>query len=344
MGKQRRYWGLVSAQLPAHAIAALAQQQEEAGLEGTFAAQVYGPPFAPLAAAATRTERLLLASGIAIAFTRSPFETAMAALDLDRMSDGRFVLGLGASIKSWIEGMFGMPYDDRPAAQLREAIRVMRLVIAQAHTGHLQRFDGRYYQMDFSELQPPAPPVRAAIPIWISALRGAMVRLGAEIGDGLIGHPIWSVPWVTEVVAGEIAAGLAKAARPRAELRVNCWFWATPNPDRRESIEDARACVAFYAGMAQYESYFAAHGYRDLCRRLQAGVQQGDFRSVAALVTDEMASTFVVTGTPEEVRRKLEPAWVVADAMTLIPPVLSLTPDKMAFYAASIAQICQAEA
>jgi probable F420-dependent oxidoreductase len=342
MGKTRRHWGLVSAQLSARTIAALAQQQEEAGLEGTFAAQVYGPPFAPLAAAATRTDRLLLASGIAIAFTRSPFETAMAALDLDRMSEGRFVLGLGASIQAWVEGMFGMPYA-KPVPQLREAVQVIRQIVAEAHTGRLQRFDGRYYHLDFAEMQPPPPPVRTAIPIWISALRGAMVRLGAEIGDGIIGHPIWSIPWLTDVIAKDIDAGLSRAGRRREQLHVNCWFWTTPNPDRRESIEDARACVAFYAGMAQYEPYFAAHGFGDLCRQLQEGVRRGDFMSVAPLVTDEMASTFVLTGTPDEVRRKLEPAWAVADAMTLIPPVLSLTPEKTAFYATNIAHMRQAD-
>ncbi len=342
MGKTRRHWGLVSAQLSARTIAVLAQQQEEAGLEGTFAAQVYGPPFAPLAAAATRTDRLLLASGIAIAFTRSPFETAMAALDLDRMSEGRFVLGLGASIQAWVEGMFGMPYD-KPVPQLREAVQAIRQIVAEAHTGRLQRFDGRYYHLDFAEMQPPPLPVRTAIPIWISALRGAMVRLGAEIGDGIIGHPIWSIPWLTDVIAKDIDAGLARAGRRREQLHVNCWFWTTPNPDRRESIEDARACVAFYAGMAQYEPYFAAHGFGDLCRQLQEGVRRGDFMSVAPLVTDQMASTFVLTGTPDEVRRKLEPAWAVADAMTLIPPVLSLTPEKTAFYATNIAHMRDAD-
>lgn len=337
MAATRRYWGLVSAQLPASAIAEMARRQEDAGLEGCFAAQVYGPPFAPLAAAAVGTRRLLLASGIAIALTRSPFETAMAALELDRMSEGRFILGLGASIRAWVEGIFGMPYA-QPAAQLRETVAAIRHIVAGAHTGRLANFEGRYHRLDFSELQATPPPVRSSIPIWVSALRGTMVRLGAEIGDGIIGHPIWSVRWVTDTVPGEIARGLARAGRNRNELHVNCWFWTTPNPDRRQSVEDARACVAFYAGMKQYEPYFSAHGYGETCRRLQAGVQRGDYRSVAALVPDDMASTFVVTGTPDEVRRKLEPAWAVADAMTLIPPVLSLSAEQTGFYLATIAE------
>ncbi len=337
MAGKRAYWGMISSAMPARAIADLARGQEAMGLTGTFAAQVYGPPFAPLAAAAAGTSRLKVATGIAIALTRSPFETAMAAIDLDRMSEGRFVLGLGASIRTWIEGMFGMPYH-HPTAQLREAVRAIREIIATSHTGRLKRFKGDYYDLDFSELQPLPPPLRPAIPIWISALRGPMVRLAAAAGDGVIGHPIWSVPWVTGAVVSELAKGLAKAGRNRSEMHVNCWFWTTPNANPRQSVEDARACVAFYAGMAQYEPYFAAHGFGAECKRLQEGVKRGDYRAVAHLVPDDMASTFVVTGRPDDVRRKLAPAWDVADSMTLLPPVLSLAPAQTAAYFQTIAE------
>src|SRR5437667_2444550 len=114
---------------------------EQAGLEGLFAPQVYGPPFVPLAAAAAVTTRVKLASGIALAFARSPFETAMAAIDLDRISGGRFILGLGCSIRSWSEGFFGMPYG-RPLEHMREVVEIIRLIIAKAHTGEVPRLDG----------------------------------------------------------------------------------------------------------------------------------------------------------------------------------------------------------
>jgi alkanesulfonate monooxygenase SsuD/methylene tetrahydromethanopterin reductase-like flavin-dependent oxidoreductase (luciferase family) len=180
---QRRYWGVISS-LPAPVLAMQAKMQEDAGLEGLFAPQVYGPPFVPLAAAAAVTTRVKLASGIALAFVRSPFETAMAAMDIDRISGGRFVLGLGASVRSWSEGFFGMPYG-KPLDHLREVVEIIRMVNAQAHTGELKRFEGKYHRHDFSEFQPPAPPVRADIPIWIAALRGPLISLAAEIAEVL---------------------------------------------------------------------------------------------------------------------------------------------------------------
>ncbi len=121
-----RYWGIVAPLMPAGTIAEAAKQQEDTGLLGTFAAQVYGPPWTALAAAATTTTRLQLASGIAQAFVRSPFETAMKAMDLDRISGGRFVLGLGPTVRSWSEGAYGVPGYGRPLAHLREVVEVIR--------------------------------------------------------------------------------------------------------------------------------------------------------------------------------------------------------------------------
>jgi alkanesulfonate monooxygenase SsuD/methylene tetrahydromethanopterin reductase-like flavin-dependent oxidoreductase (luciferase family) len=178
---ERRYWGIVPP-VPAPGIAALARQAEARGLYGLFAAQVWGPPWVPLAVAAGASERLQLASGIAIAGGRSPFETAMAAIDMDRISQGRFILGLGSSVLAITRGCFGSPHD-KPMAHLRETVAAVRHIIRGAHRG-LTPFEGRWYSADFAALQPGAPPVREEIPIWIAGLRGAAIRLAAEITDG----------------------------------------------------------------------------------------------------------------------------------------------------------------
>jgi alkanesulfonate monooxygenase SsuD/methylene tetrahydromethanopterin reductase-like flavin-dependent oxidoreductase (luciferase family) len=121
-------------------------------------------------------------------------------------------------------------------------------------------------------------------------------------------------------------------------VEFNAWFWVAANSDRRQAVNDARATVAFYAGVAQYEEYFAAHGFGAEAKQLQEGVQRGDYLGVAHLVPDEMAETFVVCGTPDEVRRKLEPVWEAVDSMCLVPPVYGLPPDKLLQYAMAIAQ------
>lgn len=327
---KRKFWSVLSP-MPAQMLEMQARSLEAAGLEGLFAPQVYGPPFVPLAAAAMVTQRLRLASGIAIAFTRSPVETALAAIDIDRISGGRFTLGLGTSVKSWSEGIFGGRYG-QPLEHLREVIDIVRLVNSGEHLKQ-RRYAGRYYNLDFSAMTETAPARR--IPVWVAALRGPLVRLGAEVADGVIGHYIWSTEWLKTKVQDDLKRGLDAAGKQRSEIEFNAWLAVAISNDRAQAIEDARPTVAFYARIPQYEGYFAAHGFRDEARRLQEAGRD-DYVAAASLVPDEMAQTFVVCGTQDEVRARIEPLWEYVDSLTLAPPAYALSPEKVVSYAMAI--------
>lgn len=332
--RPHRYWGVLSP-APAAELTGTARLLEGAGVQGLFAAQVYGPPFVTLAAAAAVTQRVQLASGIAIAAARSPFETAMAAIDLDRISGGRFVLGLGSSVAAWTRDVFGAP-EHKPVAHLRETVAAVRHIVRGAHRG-LAPFEGEYFRATFRELQPTAPPLREEIPIWIAALRAPLVRLAAEIADGVMGHPMWSIEWALDRMQPEVMAVLQRSGRRREDLEVNLWLWAAPGADEAQAIEDARPTMAFYGGVAQYEPFFEAHGFGDVAKKLQRGVQQGDYRSVASLVPDEMVRTFVAVGEPEKVRERIERAWAFADSLTIVPPVYAVPRERLMGYAGAIA-------
>ena len=122
VGKPREWWGLVHV-VQGPAIYEAAKQMEEIGFDGVTALQIYAPPFVPLAVAAAATRRMRIATGIAVAATRSPLETAMLAMDLDRVSEGRFILGLGTGVLSVNMGAYGLP----PAAHPRAIGRAGRL-------------------------------------------------------------------------------------------------------------------------------------------------------------------------------------------------------------------------
>jgi probable F420-dependent oxidoreductase len=342
MSKTRKVWGVTTPQLPASMIAAMAKQMEDDDLIGVFAPQVLGPPFIPLAAAATSTTRLQLASGIALAFARSPFETAMAAIDLDRMSGGRFVLGLGPSVKAWSEALFGQPYG-KPLAHLREVIDVVRLIVAKGHTSELTAYHGDYVDIDFTFFPPLTPPVRTEIPIWIAALRGPLVKLGAEIADGVIGHPIWSRRWIAEQVPGWIDEGLAKGGRQREDIEVNIWPFVAIDDDVQAALDAARPTVAFYASAEQYGSYFEWHGWGEVVSQLHQRVEQGDVRTghiaeLATLVPDEMVRDFFILGPRDECLAQLEEIWEVADSITPVPPTWGTDMGGVLQYTGRIAE------
>lgn len=147
----------------------------------------------------------------------------------------------------------------------------------------------------------------------------------AGVADGLTSHPIWSVDWALRQGQAALAETLKGTGRDRRAFHRQAGFFVAVGSDTKQAVEDAKATVALYAGVEQYEPFFAAHGFGAEARACQAAVQQHDVAGAgAAAVTDEMAATFVIAGTPDECRCRLEPIWDVADSFLLVPPFLDV--------------------
>ncbi|HEY2664456.1 MAG TPA: LLM class flavin-dependent oxidoreductase [Candidatus Binataceae bacterium] len=336
MRDKRRYWSVVLP-MPAAAMTHVVQQAERTGLEGIWVPQLWSAPFTGLAAAAMVTERLKLGAGVALAFTRSPLETALAALDVDTISGGRAVLGIGTSIRWWNEDWHGVTYG-KPIEHLREVVEIVRRIVAHAHTGELGVFEGRYHKLDLRSFKSLMPPVRTRIPIYVPAIFESGIALAAEIADGIPGHPIWSARWLHNEVRNTLEASLNRLRRNRAEFDLNVWVNAAIGSDRKQAIDDARRTVAFYARFSQYEKFFAAQGFGKEARAATEASSRNDLDAMFKAIPDEMANTFAIAGTPDEVLQRIEDLWRTADSITISPPTYFLEPSKIATYQSAIAQ------
>lgn len=334
IGQARKFWGtLPMASGPE--LMTMGKQMEDAGFEGVFMLQLYGPPFAALAAVASGTHHLKLASGVVVAASRSPFETAFAAMDLDRISSGRFVLGMGCSLPATTVGMHGLP-NYKLMSHLRDTMAAVRHIIAGAHKG-LQPYDGLYYKADYQEMIVTAPPVRDYIPIWIGAMRENMTKLGLEQGDGLLAHSLWTKRYNKEIIEPLIRRSLADYDRKPSDIEISCWPWVAINDDRAQAINDARPTVAYYAGMKAYEDLFALHGYVDEAKACQAAaLRQNDLQSVLHLISDDMVLDFVCCGNIDDVLAQIEPFWDVATSLCPMVPFVGLSLEQMQRYGAAI--------
>jgi probable F420-dependent oxidoreductase len=335
MSTQRRYWGTLPP-LPAAMICEIARQSEAIGLEGIWSFQLWGPPFLPLAAAATVTSRVKLGTGVALAFVRSPLETASAALDLDTISGGRAVLGVGPSVRWWNEDWYGVHYG-KPIPHLREAVELIRLIIRKGHTGELGKWDGEYYRLDLGRFRTLGPPARPDIPIYIPAVYETACRVAGEIADGLPGHPIWCEQWILDRVAPSVAEGLGKSGRDRKTFDLNLWLFTAPGPDKRECIEDARPTIAYYSQFEQYERYFAESGFGDEARAIQKAAAARDQAGMLRACTDRMVEHFALVGPVDEVRRRVDRLAAVTDSFTLAVPFYAVPPEKLFEYNQRIA-------
>jgi probable F420-dependent oxidoreductase len=308
-----------------------ARYLEDRGYGGAIGNQVYGPPWASMAVAAAATTTLGLETGIAMAFVRSPFETACAALELDQISNGRFTLGLGTAPQTWTEGFFGSDFD-QPIGRLREVIEIIRLVNDAAADGapSIPDYDGKHFQLSFEGLHPNFGPDVRRIPIRIAALRERLCELAGECADGFVGHSIWSSWWLEERVLPAVQRGAARAGRDPDDLHVQLWLTASIDPDRDVAARRARGNLAFYASIPSYRSYFDAHGFGELFDKLVEARRSLPLEACLDLVPLEAARTFAVCGTADEVGQEIQRIAANADSMCVKPPMWAIDPTEAA--------------
>jgi len=313
----------------AASLARMAEQAESAGFETLWTSEMFHDPFLPLAAAATNTSRIGLGTSIALAFVRSPWVTALSALDLDVLSGGRFILGLGTGLKRLNERWHGVAYG-KPTPHIRECLQVIRLISEQAHTGDPIRFRGQYYDIDIQGWKRPLSPVRERIPIYLAGVREGMIRTAAEVADGLLGHPIYSLHWIREVVLPSLSRGLAEASRRREDFHLCLAVCCAIGDDVKAARRAAAATIAFYATVNTYEPLFTP--FPSEVRRIQAALMLGDSAAMVDAVSEEMVDAFAVAGRADEARRRVSAYSDLADTICLTPPDQLIEPGEAETY------------
>ncbi|MBI4308062.1 MAG: LLM class flavin-dependent oxidoreductase [Chloroflexi bacterium] len=315
-------------------LVAVAKRCESLGFDTLWSQQLYSTPFVPLAAVATHVRRVRLGSGIALAFVRSPLETALSALDMDAATDGRFILGLGTGVQRLNERWHGVQNYGRPAPHLKECAQAVRLIIEKAHTGQPLRFKGQYYDIDIVGYQRPWKPVRPTIPIYVAAIREGMCRVAGEVGDGLIGHTLSSPKWLREVIQPNARIGLARSGRDPSRFQIVPALCVAVSGDRKEARRDAAGVVSFYASVRTYEPYLAFHGFQEEAQRVQEAFRRnsGFGPAVTDCVTEEMVDTFTAAGTVDEVRDKVRRYEGLADHVVVAEPGYFISEEKRHAY------------
>jgi probable F420-dependent oxidoreductase len=300
-----------------------ARAAEEAGFAGLWSFETQHEPFLPLAVAATVTSKIKLGTSIAVAFPRSPMIVAHTAWDLAKASEGRFILGLGSQVKAHNERRFSVKYD-APAPRLREYVLALRAIWDTWQYGAPLKFKGEFYE--FSLMTPffnPGPIAHPHVPIFIAGVNQVMCRVAGEVCDGLHVHPFHSPRYIRDYVLPAVEEGRSKRAdskapsgtgkRPSAtgtdagfSLASSCFVIVGETEEERSKMaEDVRRQISFYASTRTYEPVLAAHGWEALTSELHHKSLQGDWKGMAALITDEMLDVFAAFGTWNDIGRQL---------------------------------------
>ena len=287
-----------------HNAGETARAAESLGFAGLWTSETKHDAFLPLAIAANETERIELGTSVAIAFSRSPMEMAQTAWDLQDLSGGRFILGLGTQVRAHVRRRFSMPWD-RPVARLREYIGALRAIWSSFQTGKPLSFEGEFYQHTLiTPFFNPGPIEQPEIPVFIAGVNTGLARLAGEHCDGFHVHPFHSPEYVHRTVKPAIAEGAHKAGREPEEVELaTSVFVVTGESDEEigEQREKVRAQLAFYASTPTYRAVLEVHGWEEVGEKLGKLARDKKWDEMPDLITDEMLGAFAVEAAPDEV-------------------------------------------
>lgn len=300
-------------------------EAERLGFDSVWSAEAYGSDaLTPLAWWGSRTSTIRLGTGICQMPARTPTATAMAAMTMDHLSGGRFILGLGASGPQVVEGWYGQAYP-KPLARTREYVEIVRKAIARQEP---VAFTGDHYTLPHpggaglgKALRSTVHPRRADLPIFLGAEGPKNVALAAEICDGWVAmlYP----PKLDGYYRERLAEGFAKRSpelRPASEFEVVAMLPAMVHPDVEVAADFLRPFLALYmGGMGARGANFhfeaiARAGWEAEAVRCQELYLAGNKKDAIASIPTKLIEDFALVGPPEKIRDEL-PAWQ-ATAMT----------------------------
>lgn len=305
-------------------IAEVAWAAEELGFAGLWTSETKHDSFLPLAVAAGSTCKLDLGTSVAIAFSRSPMVTAQLAWDLQDLSDGRFILGLGTQVKAHITRRFSMPWG-KPTSRLKDYILALRAIWHSFQHEEPLSYEGEFYRHTLmTPFFNPGPIEHPNIPVYIAGVNTRLAKLAGELCDGFHVHPFHTPEYVRQVVKPSIDEEAQREGRNPEDIELATSVFVVTGENEREieeQREKMRAQAAFYASTPTYRTVLAVHGWEDVGEKLSILAKNQQWDEMPKLITDEMLHTFAVEAAPEEVGSALKEKYEnLIDRLTLYLP------------------------
>jgi len=301
------------------------------GYDGVYTLEGSWDPFYPLVLAAEHAPQLDIATGIAVAFPRNPMHLAYQAWDLQKFSNGQFLLGIGSQVKAHIENRFGVEFSP-PAARMREYILALKAIFDCWQNGTRLTFNGDYYRHTLmTPMFNPGPLECGPPPVLLGALGPKMTEVAGEVADGLVVHPFNNMPFLTEHALPAVRRGLDKSGRRREDfiLQINA-IVITGETDEAHAIatESVKGLLGFYASTPAYRPPMTAVGYGDLQPELNRLSKEGRWDELGSHIDQAFLEAFATIGRPEDIPGMLQAKYGGhADRLAIYAPYAA--PDAM---------------
>src|ERR1700760_3049918 len=284
---------------PLGRIGDLARRAQSAGLSGLLFTETGRTAYLNAAVASQAAPGLELSTGVAVAFSRSPFVTAATAWELQEATGGNFRLGLGTQVRTHVVRRYGVDFE-RPGPRLRDYLLAVKSCFSAFRTGKLDHH-GEFYDLDFitpqwspGQIEQPDPKVD------IAAVNPWMLRMAGEVADGVPIHPLGEPGYINRHALPNIAEGAAKAGRSPSDVAIIVpvmTIVGDTDEKRAQEREAVRASMSFYGSTPNYAFIWDEAGFEGTTARIREKQKAGDFAGMAAQITDEHIATFATEST-----------------------------------------------
>lgn len=304
---------------PFESFPKLAKLADDAGFDSVWDYEFFRNPFVIHGMCAPHTRRIRHATGIATACSRSPFEMANAAADIDELTGGRMLLGIATGGAMWTDVFNGADVS-HPLPRLREYVECLRATWTHLSDGEPFSFVGDHYRAASPIFNPwgVREMVRDRIPVYLSVVRPRMLRLAGEIADGMLGY-LATPSYLREVVQPNLEVGAARAGRDVAEIDRAALVLCSVSEDRAEAIRRARINVGNYICFPGADPMVQWGGVADVRDAVVAKLF-AEGPAAFDLIPEEVVKMFAICGTPDEGREQLREFEGLLDHVVLHTP------------------------
>ena len=294
----------VSVRGPLRDLGREAHRLEAADYDGVWSAETSHDPFPAATLAAAATTSVDVGTGIAVAFARNPMNLATLGHDLQVLSEGRFILGLGSQVQAHVTRRYSMPWS-KPAARMREMVQAIRSIWACWNNGAPLAFEGEFYR---HTLMPPffnpGPSPFGAPRLFLAGVGPRMIEVAGEMADGFLCHGFTTASYFAASILPSLERGLTRGNRQRGEIEITAPGFIVTGRDEEEMARSAAAVrrqVAFYGSTPAYRPVLDHHGWGDLQTELHELARQGKWDHMGDLIDAEVLDAFAVVGAPEAI-------------------------------------------
>jgi probable F420-dependent oxidoreductase len=304
----------------------LAYAAENAGFDSVWTGELYSrSAIVPMSVLADRTTSCLIGSGIAYGVGRSPLAWTVDARDLDELSEGRLILGLGNGTAGMMENWHGVS-GESPAARMEELVELLRK-LWRLHEGPVDH-DGRFYRVHLRPTSEVPAPFSERLPIYTAGINDHMVQVAGRVADGLCGHPMFTTRYIDEIVRPRLEKGARDRGREPGEVAILREVICAVGPDPEIARDELAFAVAQYAASNVYRRLFELHGWTRHREAVVEAVRSRDRAAMRRALPEAVLAEFGIACQPGELADELATRALGMDHVVVVPPPWGLSQQE----------------